>query len=94
MPTAIVPDLTGAVGVSLLNKLFQEEYFIYVIVRQHSYHITNLPAHKNLKIIHSNLENLVLVNEQILERGNVFIIWHGGVSQVLNEMIHIYRIKM
>lgn len=88
MPTAIVTGPTGAVGVALINKLLQEDYFIYAIVRQHSCRISNLPVHNNLKIIHSNLENLALVNEYISERGDVFyhLAWDGTIGPERNDL--------
>lgn len=87
MPTAIVTGPTGTVGVSLLNKLLQEDYFIYAIVREHSHRISNLPVHKNIKVVNSNLENLALVYENILGTVDVFyhLAWEGTTGQERND---------
>ena len=66
MKKAIITGPTGAVGISLINELIANDYFVTAICRPNSKRIHNIPAHKNIEILECDQANLLDLSDVLL----------------------------
>lgn len=76
---AIITGPTGAVGLSLINELVDNDYIVYAVIRCKSPNIDKLPKNNNLKLIECNLDNLSELSILIKEKVDYFFhfAWDG-----------------
>lgn len=79
MKKAIITGPTGAVGISLINELIANDYFVTAICRPNSKRIHNILAHKNIEILECDQANLLDLSDVLLHDYNYFyhFSWDG-----------------
>ena len=87
-PKAIVTGCTGAIGISLINKLLNEGYAIYAVAHKNSKRIDNIPSSPDVSIIECNLENIDKLPGIINEKCDIFfhLAWAGTFGNIRNAV--------
>ena len=76
MKKAIITGSTSFIGVALSKLLLENQYIVYAIVRPGSLGIVNLPSHKNLVVVNSELKDLDKIT--LDEIGKCEVLFHIG----------------
>ncbi len=74
MRKVIVTGATSYIARSLIDKLIQEKYLVYAIIRPKSSNRSKIPVHSNIKVIELDMVEIERLSE--LEIGNVDAIYH------------------
>ena len=89
MKRAIVTGPTGAIGVALVNKLFEENIEVVAIVNPQSKRLDRLPQKDSrLQIVKCSLENLEALSEKELGSCDAFfhLGWKGTIGPERDDM--------
>lgn len=88
MKKVIITGPTGAIGVALINKLIQKNIEILVITRKESKRNRNIPKHRLVTILYSDLQNLNKIENINNEKYDVFyhFAWAGTTGKKRNDM--------
>lgn len=79
MKKAIITGPTGAVGVSLINELVENDYDVTAICRRNSKRISSIPASNRVKIIECNQSELLTLSDKLEHNYDYFyhFAWDG-----------------
>ena len=85
---AIVTGSTGMIGIHLINKLLNEKFYVYAVVRQGSKKISRLRKNNNLTIIECDLNNIGYLSKHINEKCDIFyhLAWDGTFGNDRNQL--------
>ena len=83
MKRAVITGCTGAVGISLIEELIQNNWKVLAVPREGSTRISSIPKHPNVQIVECNLENLERLPELVEEQFDVFFhfAWDGTYGE-------------
>ncbi len=78
MKKAVLTGATGAIGTALIQKLIEEDVFVYVLCRPDSPRKSRIPAHKNVRVVDCGLGQIESL-ESFDNRCDVFyhLGWEG-----------------
>jgi len=87
MKKAVVTGSTGFIGKWLVEELLNKGYCVLSTARRGSENLKLLPAHKNLRILELNLDEIESLPDSIDEKFDVFfhLAWEGSRSAQRNN---------
>lgn len=79
MKKAIITGCTGAVGVSIIQELIQNDWYVIAVCRENSARIDSIPISENVRIVECNLDKMENLSVLVGEKCDVFyhLAWDG-----------------
>lgn len=87
MKRAIITGPTGSIGVALIQKLLDENVYVYALCRKDSTRLANIPNHENVKIISCDLSDLGSAKNEVCYPCDVFyhLGWDGTTGSARDD---------
>jgi nucleoside-diphosphate-sugar epimerase len=84
-----VTGATSSIGVHLIEKLLENNCFVYAIIRPNSNKAYRLNNHENLKVIELEMDEYYNLDKYIAEKidGVYHLSWYGGRGLLRNDNI-------
>lgn len=87
MKHVIVTGATGMVGATMIEQMIADDIKVTAIIRPSSSKISNLPQHKNIKVIECDVDHLLDLTSQLDKDYDTFyhFAWNGTYGSSRND---------